>query len=61
VKYTGCGFCVRGEIFEYVTDSKIINERICYLRLKVKRFSCTLINVHAPTHKKKRRDKRRIL
>jgi hypothetical protein len=26
-----------------------MNERICYCRLKAKWFSCTLINVHAPT------------
>ena len=31
-------------------DFKIINERICYLRLNAKWFSCTLINVHAPTN-----------
>jgi len=31
-------------------DFKIINERICCLRLKAKWFSCTLINVHAPTN-----------
>jgi len=29
-----------------------MNERICCLRLKIKRFSCTLINVHAPTNEK---------
>jgi len=33
-------------------DFKIINERICYLRLKAKWFSCTMINVHAPTNEK---------
>jgi len=32
--------------------TKIINERICYLRLKAKWFSCTLLNVYAPTNKK---------
>jgi len=39
-------------------DFKIINERICCLRLKAKWFSCTLINVHAPTNEKNGRDKR---
>jgi len=32
--------------------TKITNERICYLRLKAKWFSCTLLNVHAPTNEK---------
>jgi len=48
----GCGFHVRGEFLKYVKDFKIIDERICYLRLKAKWFSCTLINVYAPTNKK---------
>jgi len=48
----GCRFYVRGEFFKYVKDFKIINKRICYLRLKAKWFSCTLINVHAPTNEK---------
>ena len=48
----GCGFYVRGEFLKFVKDFKIINERICYLRLKTKWFSCSLINVHAPTNKK---------
>jgi len=43
---------VRGEFSKYVTDFKIINERICYLRLKANWFSCPLINVHAPTNGK---------
>jgi len=30
----GCGFYIRGEFLNYVTDFKIINERICCLRLK---------------------------
>ena len=38
----GCGFYVRGEFLKYVEDFKIINERICYLRLKAKWFCCTL-------------------
>ena len=46
----GCGFYVSGEFLKYVTDFKIINERICCLRLKTKWFSCTLIIVHAPTN-----------
>ena len=29
-----------------------MHERICYLQLKAKWFSCTLINVHAPTNEK---------
>ena len=45
----GCSYYVSGEFLKYVKDFKIINERICCLRLKVKWFSCTLINVHAPT------------
>ena len=48
----GCGFYGSGEFLKYVKDFKIINERICCLRLKVKWFSCTLINVHAPTNEK---------
>ena len=48
----GCGFYVRGEFLKYVKNFKIINKRICYLRLKAKWFSCTLINVHAPTNEK---------
>ena len=48
----GCGFYVRGEFLKYVTDFKIINERICYLRLQAKWFSCTFIHVHATTNKK---------
>jgi hypothetical protein len=51
-KYCKSRFYVRGEILKYVQDFKIINERICYLRLKAKWFTCTLINVHAPTNKK---------
>ena len=57
----GCGFYVRGEFLKYVEDFEILNERICYLRLKTKWFSCTLINVHAPTDEKNRWDKTRIL
>jgi exonuclease III len=41
----GCSFYVSGEVLKYVKDFKIINEIICCLRLKAKRFSCTLINV----------------
>jgi len=48
----GCSFYVSGEFLKYVKDFKIINERICCLRLKAKWFSCTLINVHAPTNEK---------
>jgi hypothetical protein len=48
-------FYVRGEFMEYVKDFKVINERICYLRLKAKWFSCTLINVHAPMNEKQKR------
>jgi len=48
----GCGFYVSGEFLKYVKDFKIINERICCLRFKAKWFSCTLINVHAPTSEK---------
>ena len=44
----GCGFYVSGESLKYVKDFKIINERICCLKLKAKWFSSTLINVHAP-------------
>ena len=29
-----------------------MNEKICCLTLKTKWFSCTLINVHAPTSEK---------
>ena len=32
----GCGFYVSGEFLKHVKDFKIINERICYLRLKAK-------------------------
>jgi len=48
----GCRFYVRCEFLKYVKDFKIINERICYLRLKAKWFSCTLINTRAKTNKK---------
>ena len=48
----GCGFCVKGEFLKYVKDFKSINEGVCCLRLKAKWFSCTLINVHAPTNEK---------
>jgi len=47
----GCSFYVNGEFLKYVKDLKIINERICCLRSKTKRFSYTLINVHAPANK----------
>ena len=47
-----CGFYISAEFLKSVKDFKIINERICCLRLKAKWFSCTLINVHAPTNKK---------
>ena len=46
----GCGIYVTGEFLNFIKDFKIINERICYLRLKTKWFSCSLINVHAPTN-----------
>jgi GTPase SAR1 family protein len=42
---------VRREFIKYVEDFKDTNERICYLRLTAKWFSCTLLNVHAPTNK----------
>ena len=45
-------FYIRGGFLKYTKDFKIINKRICYLRLKAKWFSCTLINVHAPTNEK---------
>jgi len=47
----GCKFYVK-EFLKYVKDFKIVNERICYLSLKAKWLSCTLINVHAPTNEK---------
>ena len=52
----GCRFYVRGEFLKHIKDFKIINERICYLRLKDKSFSSTLINVHAPTNKQKKKE-----
>jgi len=51
----GCGFYVSGKFLKCVKDFKIINERICSLKLKAKWFSCTLIKVHAPTNKKRKR------
>jgi len=48
----GWGFYVSGEFLKHVKDLKIINERICCFRLKAKWFSCTPINVHAPTNEK---------
>jgi hypothetical protein len=51
----GCDFYVSGEFLKYVKDFKIINERICCLRLKAKWFSYTLINVPAPTNDKKQK------
>ena len=47
-----CGFHVRGEFLKFVKDFKITKERICYLRLITKWFSCSLINIHAPTNEK---------
>ena len=47
-----CGFYVSGEFLKYIKDFKITNERICCLRLIAKWFSCTLINVPAPTNEK---------
>ena len=41
---------VSGEFLNYVKVFRIINERICCLRLKAKQFSCILINDHAPTN-----------
>ena len=57
----GCGIYVTGEFLNFIKDFKIINERICYLRLKTKWFSCSLINVHAPTNEKNRGNERRFL
>jgi len=48
----GCSFYVSGEFLKYVRGCKIINERICCLRLKAKWFSCAVIEVHAPTNEK---------
>ena len=48
----GCGFYVSGEFLKYVKYFKIVNESIFCLRLKAKWFSCSLINVHAPTNEK---------
>jgi hypothetical protein len=48
----GCRLYVRGEFLKDDKNFKIINKRICYLRLKAKWFSCTLINVRAPTNEK---------
>jgi len=45
-------FLCKWGILKYVKDLKIINERICCLRLKAKWFSWTLINVRAPTNEK---------
>ena len=53
-----CDVYVNGEFLKYVKDFKIINERICCLRLKAQWFLCTLINVHVSTNEK---NKRRIL
>jgi len=53
----GCRFYVRGEFLKYVKDFKIMNQRVCYWRLKAKSFSSTFLNVHAPTKKKNRRGK----
>ena len=49
----GCGFYASGEFLQYGNYFKVINERICWLRIKAKWFSCTLINVLAPTNEKK--------
>jgi len=50
---TICEFYVRGEILKYVKDFKIVNEKICYLRVKAEWFPCTMINVRAPTNEKR--------
>jgi len=52
---------VKGEFLKYVKDFKAINERLCWLRLKAKWFSCTLINVHAPTNEKRKRQKKNFI
>ena len=43
---------MKGEILKYVKNFKTINERLCWLSIKAKWFSCTLVNVHAPTNEK---------
>jgi exonuclease III len=43
-------FLCKWRILKYVKDFRIIDERIGCLKLKAKWFSCTLINVHAPTN-----------
>ena len=48
----GCGFYVTGVFLKSVIDFKIINKRICYLRLKAEWFCCTVISAHAPTNGK---------
>jgi exonuclease III len=57
----GCSFYVSGEFLKYDKNFKIINERICCLRLKVEWFSCTLINVHSPTNKKAEEKKKNFI
>ena len=47
-----CSCYVSAEFLKFVKNFKILNERICFLRLRAKWFSCTLVNVHAPTNKK---------
>jgi hypothetical protein len=51
----GRGFYASGEFLQYGNYFKVINERICWLRIKAKWFSCTLINVLAPTNEKKQK------
>jgi plasmid rolling circle replication initiator protein Rep len=53
----GWRFYVKGEFLKYVKDFIIMNERLCWLRLKAKRFSCTLINVNTPTNEKMEKTK----
>jgi hypothetical protein len=43
---------VKAELIKYVKDFKIINERLCWLRLKAKWFSCTSTNVHVSRNEK---------
>lgn len=48
----GVGFMVLKEIRAAVMNFQAVNERICVLRVKARRFNITFINLHAPTEEK---------
>lgn len=48
----GVAFIVKKGMKENILDFKPINERICLLRLKIKFFNLSIINIHAEMEEK---------